>query len=76
MNPRDLRQYTKQTNFRLVIGLILLLLLVGNGLIFIFYGQGAALFGLFCMVAVVVPISLIWLYLFGLDWIRKKYHDS
>ena len=46
---RDLRQYARQTNFRLIVGFILLLFIVGDGLIYLFYGQGAALMGLICL---------------------------
>ncbi len=39
---RDLRKYASQTNFRLVVGGLLLLFIIGDGLIYYFYGKGAA----------------------------------
>ncbi len=56
---RDLRQYARQTNFRLVVGFILLLLVVGDGLIYLFYGKSAAATGLFCILAGLVPVILL-----------------
>ena len=56
---RDLRQYARQTNVRLIIGFIVLLLVVGIGLIYLFYGRSAAITGLFCILASLVPIIMI-----------------
>lgn len=56
---RDLREYANKTNFFLVVGFILLLLVVGDGLIFLFYGRSAALTGLFCILAAFIPIGMI-----------------
>lgn len=56
---RDLRKYARNTNSRLVFGFIFLLFLVGDGLIFLFYGRGAALTGLICILGGFVPILLI-----------------
>jgi hypothetical protein len=73
---RDLRKYASQTNLRLVFGVILLLLIVGLGLIAVLYGIGGALTGLICLLGAAVPIGLIWLFLFGLDWIVKKANEE
>ena len=43
---RDLRRYANQTNFRLIVGGLLLLFIVGDGLIYIIYGSAAAISGL------------------------------
>ncbi len=56
---RDLRQYARQTNFRLVVGFIILLLVVGDGLILLFYGKSAALTGMFCILAGLIPVVMI-----------------
>jgi len=69
---RDLREYASQTNTRLVVGGVLLLFIVGDGLIYIIYGQGAALFGLFCLGIGLVPILLIMLALTVIDWVVKR----
>jgi len=68
---RDLRQYAKQTNFRLIVGFILLLFILGDGLIYLFYGQGAAIMGLICLIGALVPILLILAALWIIDWVGK-----
>ncbi len=69
---RDLRQYARQTNVRLALGGILLLFLVGAGLIYVFYGRSAAIFGLACLAAALSPLVLIWLALTVIDWIVRR----
>jgi TM2 domain-containing membrane protein YozV len=65
---RDLRQYASQTNSRLIVGGILLLFLVGDGLIYLFYGLNAALMGLLCLSIGLVPLIFIW----GLLWLLDR----
>jgi hypothetical protein len=62
---RDLRQYASQTNRRLIAGGILLLFIVGDGLIYVFFGANAALMGLVCLVIGLIPLILVW----GLLWL-------
>ncbi|MBN8656280.1 MAG: hypothetical protein J0M11_11115 [Anaerolineae bacterium] len=69
---RDLRKYARDTNVRLVVGAILMLLIVGVGLIWLIYGFGAAVTGLLCILAAFIPIGLVFLSLFGMDWIVKR----
>jgi hypothetical protein len=69
---RDLRSYAKDTNVRLIVGALLLLFIVGDGLIWLIYGFGAAVMGLLCMLGAFVPIGLILLFLKLLDWITKR----
>jgi hypothetical protein len=69
---RDLRKYTSQTNFRLLVGAFLLLFVVGLGLIWLIYGLPAAITGMFCLLGALVPISLVWLFMVGLDWIVRR----
>ena len=68
---RDLRDYAKKTNIQLAVGALLLLFLVGDGLIYIIYGKGAALMGLTCLLAGVAPIVLIVLLMALLNWVVK-----
>lgn len=68
----DLRKYARQTNFRLIVGTILILFVVGLGLIAIIYGVNAALLGLLCLLGALIPIGLIALLLFGLDYFVKR----
>jgi hypothetical protein len=69
---RDLRKYTRQTNVRLIAGALLLLFIVGDGLIYLFYGKGAAILGLLCLLGGMIPVVLTMLVLLLLDWIRKR----
>jgi hypothetical protein len=68
----DMRKYSRQTNVRLIIGFIVLIFVVGGGLIYWFYGGRAALLGILCLIAGLMPILLIWLILTGLERIAKK----
>ncbi len=68
---RDLRQYARQTNVRLVAGFLLLLLFVGDGLIYLFYGRYAAMMGLICILAGLVPVALVLVALWVIDRIVK-----
>jgi len=69
---RDLRRYARQTNFRLLVGFFLILFTVGEGLIYYFYGRGAAGFGLVCLLAGIAPLVLIWLILVGMEKLVKR----
>jgi hypothetical protein len=62
----------KDTNVRLIVGAVLLLFIVGDGLIWWIYGAGAAVMGLICMLGAFVPIGLIFLLLNLSDWILKR----
>ena len=73
---RDLRKYANQTNIRLVIGGLLVLFIVGLGLIYLFYGPGAALSGMICLLVGLVPLFLIWFAFFILEIITKRGRDQ
>lgn len=69
---RDLRRYARQTNLRLILGGLVLLYLVGDGLIYIIYGGAAAVTGLFCLTAGLAPLVLIALILGVMEWIVRR----
>jgi len=69
---RDLRKYSRETNVRLALGAFILLFVLGVGLIWAIYGQGAAGMGLVCLLAAVVPIILILGVFLGIEWILKS----
>ena len=73
---RDLRKFAQQTNFRLVLGFLVLLFLIGDGLIYLIYGSGAAVTGLICMAGALTPVLLIAGALALLDLIVKKANDE
>lgn len=56
---QDLRKYASQTNFRLILGALIILLVVGEGLIWFIYGGPAALMGLLCIGAGLIPVIII-----------------
>jgi hypothetical protein len=68
----DLREYARQTNLRLILGGLLLVFLVGDGLVFLFMGRDAAVSGLICLVIGMIPLVLTWLFLLLLDWVVKQ----
>ncbi len=68
---KDLREYAKQTNVRLALGAFILLFVVGVGLIWLIYGEGAAGLGLTCLLAALFPVILILFVFLGIEWILK-----
>ena len=73
---RDLRKYMRDTNVRIVIGAILLLFIVGDGLIFLIYVPNAAIMGVLCIGLGLVPIALIMAFLWLIEWIVKNKNGS
>ena len=61
---RDLREYARKTNLRLIFGTFGLLFIVGLGLIYLIYGREAALMGFMCLLAALAPVVLITFFLF------------
>ena len=69
---KDLRKYSRETNVRLALGAFILLFIVGVGLIWAIYGQGAAGMGFVCLLAVLLPIILILAIFLAIEWILKR----
>ncbi|MGB8984944.1 MAG: hypothetical protein WCC12_23975 [Anaerolineales bacterium] len=69
---RDLREYAKQTNVRLALGAFILLFVIGVGLIWIIYGEGAAGMALTCLLAAFIPVILILFVFLAIEWILKR----
>jgi multisubunit Na+/H+ antiporter MnhB subunit len=69
---KDLREYAKQTNVRLALGAFALLFVVGVGLIWLFYGEGAAGLGFTCLLAALFPVILIVFVFLAMEWIVKR----
>jgi energy-converting hydrogenase Eha subunit E len=69
---RDVRKYHKQTNIRLIVGALVLLFIVGDGLIYLIYGSQAGLMGFLCLLAAMTPVVLVTLVILLLDWITKR----
>jgi hypothetical protein len=73
---RDLRQYAQQTHLRLALGGLLLLFIVGDGLIWLFFGKEAAFMGFICLLLGLAPLVLIGLTLYLLEWIVKRHRPD
>jgi hypothetical protein len=69
---RDLRKYARQTNMLLIIGLFVLLIVVGLGLVFFFWGAGAATAGLICVGVAMLPVLAVLGVIWILDRLAKK----
>ena len=69
---RDLREYARRTNLRLAVGALILLLVIGVGLIWLFYGEGAAGLGFTCLLAALFPVILILFVFVAIEWIIKR----
>jgi hypothetical protein len=69
---RDLRKYTHDTYIRIIIGSLILIFFVGDGLIYFFYGSNSALMGLICLLLGFIPIVLIILFIIIMDNIVKR----
>jgi hypothetical protein len=69
---RDLRKYARNTTIQLFVGGLLLLLIVGNGLIWWLYGSAAVRTSLICMLVFAVPLVLAFGGLGVMDWIVKR----
>jgi hypothetical protein len=68
-----MRKYSRNTTIQLIIGGLLLIFIIGDGLIYIFQGPSAALSGLLCLAAGLVPILIIIGIMALIGWIVKRY---
>ena len=66
------RTYGRETTIRLIIGGLVLLFIVGDGLIYILYGPNAAITGLLCIAGGLIPIGLIAFIVWLMDWVAKR----
>jgi len=73
---RGLRKYAQNTNMRLLVGFILILIFVGGSLIYMIYGLQGAFFGLMCLLAGLAPLILIALILWIMEWIVKRANEE
>lgn len=69
---RDLRKYARNTQKRLVWGFLLVLLILGNGLIWVLFGGEAGVLGLLCTAVGLSPLLLIVIVLQSFAWIRRS----
>jgi len=70
--PVDFRRFRQQTNFRLIIGFLIVLLVIGLGLVFVIYGENAAIAGFLFLVISLSPVVIIVIILQVLQWIINR----
>jgi hypothetical protein len=73
---RDLREYARGTQRRLIFGVLILLFLIGDGLIFLLYGKDAGKFALICTALGLAPLALIYSGISIFAWLARKGMDD
>ena len=69
---RDLRAYARTTQFRLLLGALFIIIVVGNGLILLIYGSEAGRSALLCTGIGLLPAVLIVGSLWVMGWIVRR----
>jgi hypothetical protein len=68
----DPRHHWQQTQVRLIVGGLLILLVIGGSLVWALYGRAAALTAAACLLAAAGVMGLLWLILAVLErWVRE-----
>jgi hypothetical protein len=65
-----------RTNLALILGGLLLVLVGGNLLVWLLYGPGTALQSLACMMVLLIPVGLIAVILWLMDWVVRRERDG
>ncbi len=65
-------RHWEQTQIRLFLGGMLTVLVVGGGLVWVFYGRAAALTAVACLLGAGGVFAFLWLILALLDWWVKE----
>lgn len=69
---RDLRSYARSTTVRLIVGGLVLVFLIGDGLVYFIYGREAVGTAILCTALGLAPVALIWLFLSVLEWVARR----
>lgn len=69
---RDLRKFARSTQWRLVVGFLFILVAIGDGLIWYFYGTQALQLALICNLTALIPVVLV----AGALWLLEKFLRS
>jgi hypothetical protein len=72
----DPQKHFKQTQLQFVIGFVVILIIVGFGLIFYFYGSSAAVMGIICVATGVLPVIVIYMILKGIENYVNKINNE
>jgi hypothetical protein len=69
----DPRRHRRQTQARLVLGGLGLLVVVGGGLVWLLYGRAAAITAVACLLSAGGLLGLLWLILVLLErWVKEE----
>ncbi len=71
-SPRDLREFARSTDRRLLVGGLILLFGVGGLLIYLFYGVGGAALGVACLLVGLTPVGGILIALWILEALSRR----
>jgi hypothetical protein len=69
---RDLRAYARVTQLRLILGALFIIIVVGNGLIWLIYGPEASISALMCTGLGLLPVLLVIGSIGLMGWIVRK----
>ncbi len=69
--PTDMRAYRRQTERRLVVAIVLMLVLVGSVIIGLVYGWTSVFTGLLCLLPGAGTFILLWALLTGIERITR-----
>jgi protein-S-isoprenylcysteine O-methyltransferase Ste14 len=66
-------RHRRQTQARLIVGGLLILLGIGGGLVWLIYGRSAAMTAVVCLLAAAGILGLLWLILTLLErWVKEE----
>ena len=71
-NISDSRSYASRLERELIVGALLIGLVVGVGLIYLFWGERAALTGLLCFALFLGIIAVVWGFLRVISWLGER----
>ena len=70
-DPTNPRQHRQRTDRNLLLGFFAILFIVGGGLIALFYGGSAAVFGIGCIAGGAMLAGLVMLIMLGMQWLSE-----
>jgi hypothetical protein len=71
-NVTDSRSYASRLERELIVGALLIGLVLGVGLIFLFWGEQAALTSLLCFALFLGVIAVVWGFLRVISWLGER----
>lgn len=74
--PANPRAHRTRTDRNLLLGFFALLFIVGGGLIWYFYGAGAAALGVACIALGAVLVGGLALLMVGIEWLSNRMDGS